>query len=139
MWACHRVKEDNIDYKIGRAVKDTVLTVESCMHDAILAAMHKMVNPRVEMTVRSITGSWGHGPNREVQNPDRRDFIGNVSNNPLMSAFSRLDLNTSQHRNDETRSEENFEDGDVPAINPNYDRRTQAHHSNYHISKNEIF
>ena len=46
-----------------------------------------------------------------------------------MSASSRLDLNINQDKNDETRNEENFEDGDFPALRPSYDRRAQAHHS----------
>ena len=46
-----------------------------------------------------------------------------------MSASSRLDLNTNQDRNDETRNEENFEDGDFPVLRPNYDWRMQDHHS----------
>ena len=53
------------------------MTVENRMRDAILTAMDKVVIPRAEMTVRSITGSSGHGPNSVVQNPARRDFTGN--------------------------------------------------------------
>ena len=45
------------------------------MHDAILTAIDKVVIPRVEMAVKSITGSTaGHGTNNEVQNPERRIF-----------------------------------------------------------------
>ena len=43
-----------------------------------------------------------------------------------MSASSRLDLNKNQDRNDETRNEKNFEDGDFPALRRIYYRRTQA-------------
>ena len=67
------------------------------------------------MVVKSITGWLGHGPNSEIQNLDRRDFLGNADNTSLMSASSRLDLNTNQDRKDETRNEENFEDGNFPA------------------------
>ena len=90
----NQVKENNIDDKIRRAVNDAVSTVEKCMHDAILTAMDRVVIPRVEMAVKSISGSSRHGPNSEVQNPDRRDFLGNSGSTPLMSASSRLDLNT---------------------------------------------
>ena len=44
-----------------------------------------------------------------------------------MLAFSRLDLNVDQGRNDETRNVESFEDGDFPALRPNYERRVHAH------------
>ena len=116
----NHVVENNSDEKIRTAVDKAVLTVENRMHDAILTAMDKMVIPRVETAVRSITGSTGHGPISDVQNSDRRDFIGNAGNTPLMSAFSRSDLNTNQNRYDETRSEEDFEDGDFPALRSSY-------------------
>ena len=82
------------------------------------------------MAVRSITGSSRQGPNSMVQNPDRRDFTGNTENTLLMSASSRLDSNVDQDRDDETRNVEKFEDVDFPALRPNYDRRTHAHHNN---------
>ena len=81
----NQVIENNIDDKIGKAVDNAVMTVENCMHDAIFTAMDKVVIPRVEMAVRSITGSSGHGPNFVVQNPDRRNFTGNTENTPLMA------------------------------------------------------
>ena len=104
------------------------MTVENRMHDAILTAIDNMVFSKVEMAVKSITGSTGYWTNREVQNPDLRDFLGNIRNIPLMSASRRVDLNTNQDRNDETRNDEDFEDGDFPALKPNYDRRAHAHH-----------
>ena len=42
--------------------------------------------PRVEMAVRSTTGSSEDGPNSVVQNPDERDFIGNTENTQHRSA-----------------------------------------------------
>ena len=68
------------------------------------------------MAVRSIAGSSRHGPNSTVQNPDRRDFIGNTENTPFKSASSRLDVNIDQDRIDESHDVENFEDGDFPAL-----------------------
>ena len=91
--------------------------------------MDNAVIPRVEMAVRLITGSPGQGPSSVSQNPGGRDFTKNTENTPLMSAYSRLDLNINQDRDDETRSVENFEDGDFPALRPNCDRRPHAHHS----------
>ena len=107
------------------------MTVENCMHDAILTTMDNVLFPRVEKAVTAITGSSGQGPSNVVQNPDRRDFTGNNENTPTMSASSRLDLNVDQDRNDETRNVENFEDGDFAASRPNYDRRANAHHSKF--------
>ena len=99
---------NNIDNKTRKAVDNAILTVENRMLDAILTAMHNVVIPRVEMAVRSITGSLGQRPSSVVQSPDRRDFTGNTENVPLMSASSLLDLNVDQDRDDETRNVKNF-------------------------------
>ena len=53
-----------------------------------------------------------------VQLLDQRDFSGNTENTPLMSVFSRVDLNFDQDGNDETRNVKNLEDGDFPALGP---------------------
>ena len=64
------------------------MAVENSMQDLILTAMDKMVIQRVEMAVRSITVSSGHGPNSVFQNLDLKDFTGNTEKTPLMSASS---------------------------------------------------
>ena len=79
------------------------MAFENRMHDSTLTEMDKVILPRVEMPVRSITGSLGHGPNSVVQNSERANFTGNTETNPLMSASSRLGLNIDQGRIDETR------------------------------------
>ena len=96
--------------------------------------MNDVVIPRVEMAVRSVTGSSGSGPNSIVQNPDRRDFTGNTEKTPLRSASSRLDSNIEQDEIDETRDIDNSEDGDFPATRLNYDRRAHAHHRETKLS-----
>ena len=58
--ACQiQVLGKDIDDKIRKAVDKAVITVENCIHDAILTAMHNVVIPRVEMAERSITSSSG--------------------------------------------------------------------------------
>ena len=79
----NQVIENNVDGKIRRAVDNAVLTDENRMHDGIATAMDTVVIPRVDMALKSITGSSGHGPNSEVQNPDRRDFLEDAGNTPL--------------------------------------------------------
>ena len=100
------------------------------MHEAVLTAMDNVVIPRVEMPVRSLTGSSGQEPCSVVRNPDRRDFARNTENTPPMLDSNRLVLNVNQDRDDVTRNVENFEDGDFPALKPKYDRRAHAHHNN---------
>ena len=109
------------------------MIVKNRMHDAILTAMDKVVMPRVEMAVRSITSSSGHGLNSVVHNPDRNDSTGNTENTSLLSSSGRLDLEIGQDRIDETRDIENFEDGDFPEIKPNHDRRAHAHQINTRV------
>ena len=125
----NQVIGSNTDEKIRDAVDNAVIAVENCMHDAILTALNNVVISRVEMAVRSITGSSGNGPNSIVQNPDQRDFTGNTENTPLRLASSRLDLNIEKDEIDETRDLDNSEDGDFPETRLNYDRRAHAHHS----------
>ena len=74
-----------IGKRITRAVSSAVMTVENCTHDAVLTAIDNVVTARVEMAVKSITGSAGHGTDSEIQNHDRRDLLGNIRNNPLLS------------------------------------------------------
>ena len=127
----NQVIENNIDDEITRAVSSAVMTVENCMHDAILTAIYNVVIPRVEMAVKSNTGSTGHGTNSEVevQNPDQMDYLRNIRNTRLMSTSNQLDLDNELNRNDETRNNEDFGDCDFPALRPNYYRRAHAHHS----------
>ena len=101
---------------------------------AISTTMENVVIQRVEMAVRPITGSPGQRLSSVVQNPDRRDFTGNTENTPFMLAFSRLDLNVDQDRNDETRNVENFEDGNFLALKPNYNRQAHGHHMHFFVS-----
>ena len=134
----NQIIKNNFDDHITRAFSSAVMTVEKCMHDAILTAIGKVVIPRIEMAMKSITGSTVHWTNSEVQNPDRKDFLGNIRNTPLMSASSRLDLDNELTRIDETRNNEDFENGDFPALRPNYDRGAQAHHNHNHINKFQV-
>ena len=41
-----QVIEKTIDDQITRVVSSAVMTVENCMHDAILKAIHNVVNPK---------------------------------------------------------------------------------------------
>ena len=118
----------NTDDRGRDAVDSAVNAVENRMHDAISTALNDVVIARVEMAVRSITGSSGIGPSSKVQNLDRIDFTGRTEKTPLSLVTSRLDLNIDQDSMDETRDIDNSEDGDFPTASFNYDRRTHAHY-----------
>ena len=55
----NQVEVINIDAKTKKTVHNAAKTVKNYMHAAILAAVDNVVTPRVELTVRSITGSSG--------------------------------------------------------------------------------
>ena len=77
------------------------MSVENRVYDAILTYMENVVIPRVDMTVRPITGSSKYGPSSLVQNPQQRDFSGIMENTPLTSTSSRVDLNNDHDRNED--------------------------------------
>ena len=90
----------NSDNEIRKMTDNAALVVENGMQDATLTAMDKIVIPRVEMPVRSVACSSGHGRNSVFKNPDWRDFTGAIVKTPLVSFCSRLDLNIDQDRID---------------------------------------
>ena len=91
--------------------------------------MDSVVLQRVEMAVRSITGSSVHGPNSVFQNLDQIDFSGNPEDTPIMTASSRTDLNINHSRNDEMQKNETTENNDLPALRSNYEGQTHTHQS----------
>ena len=70
--------ENHIDDQTTRAVDSAVMIFENRRHDAILTAIDNVVIARVEMAVKSITGSTGHRINCEIQNRDREHFVWNI-------------------------------------------------------------
>ena len=99
----NQVKENNADNKNRRTVENAVFTVENRMHDEILAAMDKVVTPRVELHEKSrFVKIW---MNSQMQKPDRTDFSSNAGKIPLMLSSSRIYLDQIQNKNDETRKD----------------------------------
>ena len=86
-----------------------------------------MVIARVDMAVRSITGSSGKGPNNIAQNCHRTHFTRNTEDTPLRLFSTWLDLYINQNVIDETHDIDNSEDGNFPATKLNNDRRAHAH------------
>ena len=126
-----QILEKNVANKVEKKGESAV---ENRVHDTILTALDNVVIPRIEMGLKSITGSSRRGPNSVVQNPDQRNFWGNMEKTPLMTASSRTDSNINQYRNYETRNSENIEDADFAAFKSNYARQTCTHHNDYAFS-----
>ena len=55
-----------------------------------------------------------------------------------MTATSRTDLNVDQDENDEIRDVENFEDGDIAASRPNFDRQLHTHHKHVYVEQRKV-
>ena len=129
--ACHNqvIERDVVDM-IRREVGNIVAAVENRVHDATLSGKYSVAIPRVGMAVRSINVSSGGGPNFAVQNPNQRGFSRNLENPPLMTAYSRSDLNVHQDKNNEPFKNEKFEAADFSAIISIYDQQTHAHQRN---------
>ena len=72
-----------------------------------------------------------------MRNPDRKYFLGNFRETPLISASSRLDLDNDLNRNDETRNDEDLDDGQFLALKPNYDQREHVHYN--YFAENKFF
>ena len=60
------VVERKISDRSGKVINSVVKAVEIRVHEAIWTAMDNIVIPRVEMAVRSITGSSERGPIRFI-------------------------------------------------------------------------
>ena len=100
------VFERNIANCLGIKVGSAVAAVQNRMHDLILTAMNSVVMPIVGMAVKLITGSSRHGPNSIVQNPDQKDFLSGMDDIPLLTIYSRTDLNINDNENNETWNSE---------------------------------
>ena len=60
-------------------------------HDVFSTTTDKIVIPRVELAVRSVTGSSERVSNNVIQNYDQRDFSSNMENAQLMRTTNRRD------------------------------------------------
>ena len=104
----NQVIEKNFADSIGKEVDSVLAATESRVHGTIFTAMNSVVMSRVEMAMRSISGSSGHGPSSVVETPDK-SFSGDLEDTPLLTASILTDLNINNNRKDETRNSENVE------------------------------
>ena len=95
--------------------------------------MDNVVKPREEMAVKLFTASSGRRPSSVVQNPDQRDFLRNVEDTPLITAFNRTKLNINDYRNDETKNNETAEIGNFPAHRSIFDWRMHTYYSWFNV------
>ena len=60
---------ENTD-RIWKEVDISVMAVKNQVHDVVLTTLDNVVIPKIELAVRSVTGSSKRGPNSVVKNPD---------------------------------------------------------------------
>ena len=80
-----------------------VAAVTISVEGATLTRMDTVITRKVEIAVRSITGSSGHELKNSAQNPDQREFLSGTGNTPLITASIRSKLFINRRRIDETR------------------------------------
>ena len=107
---------------IREEVARVFATVEHQIHDATLTARKKVVDllsQNWETTVKSTNRLSRLRTNSVAQNPEQRDFPGNMEDTPLMTATKRIAININNDTNDETRKSEKAEDGNFQVFQSN--------------------
>ena len=66
-----------------------ITTVETRVHYSPLTAVEVLVTSRVELAMKSVNVSSGHGVGSDVLDPDQRDLSGNTER-PQMNVFNRI-------------------------------------------------
>ena len=123
--------EKKIADRFRKGLGKFIVAVENRVQDAILTAIDSVVERWVEMAVRSAIGSWGERPNSVVQNPNQRDFSGNMEDTPVMTASSCADSNTvviGMLRLEITKLSK-IEGGNFLALKSSYDWHVLTHHN----------
>ena len=120
-------RENNIVNKVRCEVDNLMTSVETRVQDAVLTAMENLVNPRVELAMKSVNASSGRGVSNVVMDPDRKAFSG-IIENLQRTASSRINSHTDLNRFDETRSNITKEGSDLSVIEKNMHRPTHTYH-----------
>ena len=92
----------------NKGVTSVVAAVTISIHGATLARMDTVITRKVEIAVRSITGSSGHELNNSAQNPDEWEFLSGTGNTQLITASTRSKLFMNHKWIDETRKTKLF-------------------------------
>ena len=108
---------DEIDRKIGCIVEK----VEGRIQNDILTAIDGIITPRIELTVRSINGSYGRDAASVTVNSERGKYLG------ITASFENIsDRNNTYHglnTNDETRGYISNELGEFPVPRTHFEQQ----------------
>ena len=124
--------EENIVSKVRSGVDNVMTTVKIRVKDAVLTAIENVVNPRVELAMKSADASPGRSVDGIVLEPDQKDLSGTIES-LLMTASIRINSRTDLNRIDETRGNITVEEGDWRVKEMNIDRQTHTRRNNVTI------
>ena len=102
--------------------------VEIRVQAAVLTAIETLIIPGVELAMKSVNASSGHGIGSVVSDLDQGDFSGNIAG-LRMTPSTRINSDTDLNRIDESRGNITGEGGDLLFNERNIDRQANTHHS----------
>ena len=121
--------EENIVSKVLSEVDSVMTRVETRVQDAVMVAIETLVILKVELEMKSVNASSGHGLGSFVFDPGQRDFPGNIEG-LRMTASNRINSHTDFNRIDETRGNITVEGGDLLVDDRNIDQQPPSHRTN---------
>ena len=123
--------EENFVRKVRSEVDVAMTSVETRIQDAVLTEIENLVNPRMELAMKSANAPSGWSVDGNVLQPDQRDFSGNIEG-LRRTASSKINSYSDLNRIDETRGNITVEEGALLVDEKNIDRQTYAHYTHLH-------
>ena len=112
--------------RIDRETSNIVDTVEDRIQNAILTAIENIVEPKIELAIRSIIASSGRDVTSVTANPEREERVG------INASFENVSENNNTLRgpnvNDETRQNIPDEVTELSVPETRFDRQPKTHH-----------
>ena len=120
--------EKNIVCKVRTEVDSVITTVETTVQDAVLTSIESFIIPRIELAMKSVNASSGHGVGSVMLDPLEEYFSGNIEGLQMTSS-SRINSHIYLNGIDETRGNITVEEGDLLVNERNFERHTHTHSS----------
>ena len=110
---------------------DAVMTMrETRVQDAILPAMEELVNPRVELAMKSVNASPEREIDSVVPDPNQKYFLGKIESFRMIASITIIS-NTDLNKIDENCGNITAEGGDLSVNGTKFDRQTDSRHNNF--------
>ena len=104
--------EKNIVSEVLSEMDSLMITAETRVQEAVMTVIENLVILSVELAMKSVNASSGHGIDSVLLDPEQGDLSGNIKS-PKTTASRRLNLHTHLNRIDETRGNITVERGDL--------------------------